>query len=341
MMMTPETPSKPEKPKSAKALAKHQGMRLDQFLAEALDLSRKRAKLLIDQGRVFQGDKKIIIGSWEVQAGDLFQVKEPGDTGVTRRSRYLKIYHEDQDILVVEKPTGVACERTPQTLTSTLVDDINDYLRRAHPRLEYPYVGLMHRLDRSTSGLMIYTLSKRANALAEQFKTHRIGRRYIALVEGKLPKNEGVIEKAIVKDPESGGKKMKALAKNSMPAQRAVTRFRVLERYPNATLIEAELETGRTHQVRVHLASLGHPVVGDKTYGSKVDADRYALHASLLDIRHPVTNKRMKFESKLPNDFQKLVDRLRAKAAGVAPTRPRAAAKRAALRRKKARPKSR
>src|SRR4029434_9362815 len=104
--------------------------RLDQVLVQALKLSRKKAKQLIDGGRVFIGPKKIIIASWEVHAADRVQVKDPGDTAPPRRSRYLKILHQDKDVLVVEKPPGVACEPTPQTLTSTLVDDINDYLRR-------------------------------------------------------------------------------------------------------------------------------------------------------------------------------------------------------------------
>jgi 23S rRNA pseudouridine1911/1915/1917 synthase len=287
--------------------------------------SRKKAKQLIDEGRVFIGSKKIIIASWELQAGDKVDVVEAGEASVPRRSRYLKIYHEDPDLLVVEKPPGVACERTAQTLSSTLVDDINDYLRRAHPTLEYPYLGLMHRLDRETSGVMVYTLSKRANALAQQFKGHRVGRKYLALVEGKVPRHEGVIEKAIVKDWESGGRRMTALSGGPpSPAARARTRYQVLERYPEATLVEAELQTGRTHQVRVHFAAIGHPVVGDRTYGSGGTAQRQAmpigrqaLHASYLEFRHPVTGKRMLFRSKPPKDFQKLMEKFRAASVGL------------------------
>ncbi len=303
---------------SYKPTKQQSGMRLDQFLAEAMKTSRKRVKQLIDGGRVFLGSKKIIIASWKVEEENAFEIREPGSEGPSRRSRYLKIYHEDPDVLVVEKHPGVACERTAQTLSSTLVDDLNDYLRRAHPRLEYPYIGLMHRLDRETSGLMVFTLSKRANSLAEQFKTHSIGRRYLALVEGKLPRAEGTIDKAILKDPDSRGRRMMATAGRSSPAaSRAVTRFRVLERYADASLVEAELMTGRTHQVRVHLASIGHPVIGDKSYGSRLKADRQALHACFLEFKHPVTGKRMKFHSKPPKDFQKLLERFRAEAVGL------------------------
>ncbi|MFO1464176.1 MAG: RluA family pseudouridine synthase [bacterium] len=293
-------------------------MRLDQFLARALGGSRKKAKQLIDEGRIFLADRKVIIASWQVAAGETWTVRDPGETAVPRRERYLKVYFEDPDILVVEKPPGVACERTAQTLTSTLVDDINDYLRRAHPEIEYPYVGLMHRLDRETSGVMVYTLSRRANSLSDQFKRHTVVRRYLALVEGPVKKMEGTIDSVLVKDLEARGKKMKALGGGKGRQEgRAVTHFQVIERYPNATLVEARLETGRTHQVRVHLASLGHPVIGDKLYGSKIPAPRHALHASYLEFRHPISNKKIHFKSKPPKDFQKLMENLRAKSAGL------------------------
>ncbi len=292
-------------------------MRLDQFLAQAMGASRKKAKQLIDEGKVFLGERKVIIGSWQVQAGETWALKDPNEASLPRRKRYLKVYYEDPDLLVVEKPPGVACERSAQTLTSTLVDDINDYLRRAHPEIEHPYVGLMHRLDRETSGLMVYTLSRAANALSEQFKRHTVGRRYLALVEGSLKKSEGTIEAAIVKDLEAKAKKMKTLGGRGAKEGRAKTHFFVLERYPGATLVEARLETGRTHQVRVHFASQGHPVVGDRLYGSKLAAPRHALHAAYLEFRHPLTNKKLIFRSKPPKDFQNLQERFRAEALGI------------------------
>ena len=293
-------------------------MRLDQFLAQAMGASRKKTKQLIDEGKVFLGDRKIIIASWKVQTGEKWELKDPNEAQLPRRKRYLKVYFEDPDLLVVEKPPGVACERSAQTLSSTLVDDINDYLRRAHPEIEHPYVGLMHRLDRETSGLMVYTLSKAANDLSDQFKRHTVGRRYIALVEGQIKKAEGTIETSIVKDLAAKGKKMKTLpGKGASGAGRAVTYFRVVERYRDATLVEARLETGRTHQVRIHFAGLGHPVLGDKLYGSKTVLPRHALHAAHLEFRHPVRNKKMTFNSKPPNDFQKLMEKLRADAAGL------------------------
>ena len=303
---------------SFKVSPKQDQMPLDHFLAQSLKTSRKKAKQMIDEGKIFLGNKKIIIASWKLQSGDSIEIKDPNEATLPRKSRYLKIHYEDPDLLVVEKPPGIACERSAQTLSSTLVDDINDYLRRAHPGIEHPYVGLMHRLDRETSGVMVYTLSKKANTLADQFKRHKLGRRYLALVEGDVKQNEGYIEKAIVKDSEAQGKKMKALpGKKSTGPQRARTYYRVLERYGKATLIEAQLETGRTHQVRVHLASLGHPVLGDRIYGSKIANPRHALHASYLEFHHPLTHKKMAFRSKPPKDFEKLMEKLRTEVTGL------------------------
>ncbi|HEX5034484.1 MAG TPA: RluA family pseudouridine synthase [bacterium] len=302
---------------SLKVTKEQDGLRLDQYLVKAKAFSRKKAKQLIDEGRVFLGDRKIIIASWEVKVGETWSIRAPGDTAVPRRERYLKVHYEDKDLLVVEKPPGVACESTAQTLTSTLVDDINDYLRRAHPDIEYPYVGLMHRLDRETSGLMVYTLSREANVLSDQFKRHTIVRHYLALVEGRVAKAEGRIESAIVKDLEAKGKKMKSVKARKGAEGYAATEYRVLERYRDATLIEARLETGRTHQVRVHLASLGHPVIGDKLYGSRLASPRHALHSAYLEFKHPLSGKKMAFRSKPPGDFKKLQEKFRAEAAGL------------------------
>ena len=290
----------------------HEGSRLDRFLTDKLKVSRKKVKRWIDEGKVFLGSKKIIIASWELKSGDRITVQEGQGGPLPRRKRYLKVYLEDGDVLVVEKPPGVACECTPQTLSSTLVDDINDYLLRVHPDKPYPYVGLMHRLDRETSGLMVYTLSKRANRLSAQFRRHGVGRRYWALLEGALSRARGKIDLALRKDPKSGGRKMQVYrSRGTNPAGRAITEYSVLERFSNATLVEARLLTGKTHQVRVHFASLGHPVLGDRLYGSKSKAPRQLLHACYLEFQHPVSGKKLKFHSNPPGDFQKVLENFR------------------------------
>ena len=294
--------------KSFKVTNKQQDQRLDLFLAEQLSTSRKKVKALIDQGRICAGDKKVIIASWKVQEGDTIQVREKDEVTLPRRKRYLKIWYEDPYLLVVEKPPGVACERTGQTLTSTLVDDLNDYLRRAHPGKPYPYIGLMHRLDRETSGLMVYSLSKQANRLARDFRFHQIERRYLAIVEGPLRTSEGRINRGLKKDTRSGGRRMKTASSSDPEQLRAVTDYIVKQRFPKFTLVEARLLTGRTHQVRVHFANLGHPVLGDKLYGSRTPAPRQMLHASYLEFEHPVTKKLMRFNSPPPKDFKRLLE---------------------------------
>ncbi|MCB1215209.1 MAG: RluA family pseudouridine synthase [Deltaproteobacteria bacterium] len=283
-----------------------EGIRLDLFLSQALSLSRKKAKSLLDAGRVQVGSKKVIIASWELKAGETVKVLESSAASGQRLERYLKIHYEDSDLLVVEKPAGVACEKTGQVTSSTLVDDINDYLKRAHPDKPYPYVGLMHRLDRQTSGLMVYTLNKRANKLSLDFKEHRLVRRYLALVEGSGLPDHGRIDRAIKKD--SSGKKMIVFQSKS-PSLRAITEYQVKQRFKDSTLVEATLHTGRTHQVRVHFSSLGHPVVGDKLYGSKSKVARHFLHASYLELTHPLSGKRLKFRSPLPKDFKSYVEK--------------------------------
>lgn len=311
--MPPRQP-KPQVRKPLQVSSAQAGMRLDLYLAAELKISRKKAKALIDQGQVFLGSKKIIIASWELKTGDEIQVGEPA-ISPSRKRRYLKVYYEDADLIIVEKPPGVPCEKTPQTLSSTLVDDINDYLKRTHPDKPYPYVGLMHRLDRETSGLMVYTLSKRANRLSRDFKFHKIERRYLALVEGAFHPSEGRIALALRKDPHSGGRKMQTFRANKALRQgRAITDFWVKERYNQASLIEARLLTGRTHQVRVHLASKGHPVMGDTLYGSKVKTKRHLLHAAYLEFMHPITKKKMKFHSELPKDFLNYLEKYRSRA---------------------------
>jgi len=294
---------------SLKVTKKYQDQRLDLFLVEKLKTSRKKAKQMIDEGQVFIGPRKIIIASWKLQEGDEVELKDPKSASLPRRERYLKVLYEDLDILVVEKPPGVACERTAQTLTSTLVDDINDYLKRAHPNRPYPYVGLMHRLDRETSGLMIYTLSRRANRLSEQFKGHRVVRRYLALVQGRMQKTEGRINLALRKDPKFQGKRMQVFrTKKGVTRGRALTQYEVIKLSKNHSLLRVGIAKGSRHQIRIHLASLGHPVVGDKIYGKDTGGEKFSyrhlLHATAVNFKHPFLKNQIQITSPLPKDFK-------------------------------------
>ncbi len=289
---------------------KHDGSRLDIFLKESLNVSRKQAKQWIDQGMVFLQNKKIIIASWEVKMGQTITIHEtPPINALPRKERFLKIYFEDKDIIVVEKPAGVPCEHTAQTTTSSIVDDVNDYLRRTQ-NVEKVYLGLMHRLDQGTSGLMVFSKSRAGNKLSDQFKRHTIGRKYYALVEGSLKKEQGQLKSYLGPDS-AHPNRQKSFTKSSPTHKLAITDYRVLERYTNVSLVEATLKTGRTHQVRVQFATIGHPILGDKLYGHPSKLKRQALHACFLQFKHPVNNKLMKVESPLPKDLQLILDNLR------------------------------
>ncbi len=290
------------------------GARLDRSLQALTGLSRKKVKALLDTGRVVLNNRKVVIASWEVKRGDRLQVlKETDERHPDAKGHFLKVLYEDPHLLVVKKEAGIPCESSPITTAPTLVEIINVYLRRRSPGQKGHYLGLVHRLDRETSGVMVYTKSREANRITDQFKRHTIVRRYLAIVAGPVAREEGTISGFLAKSPLlKGGKKAKPSTEAT--GRKATTRWRLLERYPDASLLEVDLDTGRTHQIRVHLASIGHPVIGDKIYGtSPIPFPRQALHAAYLCFRHPITGKKMEFRSELPRDLKKLVDRLRLK----------------------------
>lgn len=307
--------SKKDAPKVTSLQSTKSDERLDRVLQALLGISRKKAKGLLDEGRVRVNGRRVVIASWNMKSGDRIEVSSEEEAPQPEAGQYyLKVIYEDSDLLVVEKDAGIPCEPSKISTRPSIVSIINAYLKRKLPHLKHHYLGLVHRLDQDTSGLMIYTKTREANKISDQFKRHSIVRRYQAVVDGRIKDNQGTIESFLKKsDLLSGGKKV-AL---STPAagQKAVTLFRVLERYGNATLVEVRLNTGRTHQIRVHMASIGHPVAGDKIYGpSETRFARQALHAAFLGFHHPISGKKMEFRSELPKDMRKFVDRLRLRA---------------------------
>ncbi len=287
--------------------------RLDLFLKDATQLSRKEAKRMIDAGRIFVNSRKVIIASWELESGDQVSLQGEKDNTPWRelaKNYFLKVVHEDDALLVVEKDSGVPCEPAPTALKPDLPEIVYQYIKRSHPEITHPNVVKIHRLDQATSGLMVYGKSSKALPLLEDFKKHNIHRIYLALVEGRIKNDQGQINVPLLKLPHQRGEKMKA-GKISEGAKNAITDYRVLQRYPHHTLLEVNLRTGRTHQIRAHLAHLGHPVAGDFTYGknSKNKSSGFmALHAVELGFTHPVTLKKLKFKSKPPKHFLSLVN---------------------------------
>ncbi|MBI2153822.1 MAG: RluA family pseudouridine synthase [Candidatus Rokubacteria bacterium] len=301
------------------------GRRLDLWLATKLrDLSRTRLKALVTEGRV-SVDGRAVKASMRLKAGQRVVVDippTPPET-LTAESIPLRVIYEDADVLVLDKPARLvvhpgAGQRTG-TLAHALLAHAPSTAGVGGPRRP----GIVHRLDKGTSGLLVVAKSPRAYArLTEQLAARQVTRRYLALVHGELRQNEGTIDAPIGRHPRH---RTRMAVLPARKGKRAVTRFRVLERFKGFTCLEAQLETGRTHQIRVHLASLGHPLVGDTTYrlsstprisdsalAALVEGlDGVALHAASLAFTHPVTGARLEFTSPPPNRIERLLAYLR------------------------------
>lgn len=306
------------------------GDRLDRRIAAWLPgLSRSRAKALIEDGRVSllaSGEKRATLAdaSRKVKAGEAFEIAVPDSAPATPQAQAiaLTILYEDADLIVLDKPAGLVVHPAPgnpdRTLVNALLAHCGDSLSGIGG-VRRP--GIVHRLDKDTSGVMVAAKNDRAHhALSEQFQAHSIERAYRAVVHGAPIPPLGMIEGNIGRH-RTDRKRMAVVASGGKPA---ATRYRILERFgdparPKASLVEAELMTGRTHQVRVHLAHRGHPLIGDPVYGrgrisrgGNVPAfGRQALHAFRLGFVHPRSGSAQRFESPLPQDMVSLLQVLR------------------------------
>ncbi|HEV8310068.1 MAG TPA: RluA family pseudouridine synthase [Methylomirabilota bacterium] len=307
------------------------GLRLDRFLqSRAGDLSRTRLQSLIEAGRVLV-DGRRRKASHPLRAGQVvtLEVPAPVSLALAPESIPLDIVYEDAALLVLDKPAGLVVHPGAGHSTGTLVHAL---LAHCGPALSgiggVRRPGIVHRLDRGTSGLLVVAKSDRAHlALARQLKARSVERRYLALVHGAVPRLEGRIETAIGRHPRD---RLRMAVRPPGAGRAALTRYRVLERFEApapSTFLAVELGTGRTHQIRVHLAHLGFPVVGDRTYrrrdtrpptpelAARVDALRgLALHAAVLGFTHPESGQRLRFEAPLPPAFAGLLAWLRERA---------------------------
>ena len=290
------------------------GQRIDRFLADILDgQSRSYLQKLVKEGRVLvQG--KSVRANYKVVSGESITVEIPDmeEPDVCPENIPLSILYEDEDLLVVDKPKGMVVHPSAGHYSGTLVNalmyhcagklsGINGVLRP----------GIVHRIDMDTTGSLVVCKNDFAHScLAEQLKEHSITRKYRAIVYGGFKEDEGTVDAPIGRHP-IDRKKMSVNHKNG---KNAVTHYRVLERFGRFTYIECRLETGRTHQIRVHMASIGHPLVGDEVYGrgkEPFSLQGQALHAMVLGIRHPSGGEYLEVEAPLPEYFSSLLERFR------------------------------
>jgi 23S rRNA pseudouridine1911/1915/1917 synthase len=277
------------------------------------ELSRRRAREVIEKGQVSVAGRTLTEAGESVDTDDDI-VWDPNRRAVRRARLSLPILYVDDEVLVLDKPAGLLAVPTAPDAPDedTALARVKDYARHRNPR--HPYAGVVHRLDRDTSGALAFALSPEARgALRALFREHRMERRYVALVRGAPRADRGVIDRPIAESYEGGRRR---IARPGDDARPAVTRYTVLERFEGAALLELELETGRQHQIRLHLAHEGWPILGDPVYGSAsrgVPAPRQMLHARLLGFAHPLTGAPVRAESPLPEDFRRALLALRAR----------------------------
>lgn len=287
------------------------GERIDKFLTEAAGMNRSEVQKWLKQGTVILSSGKTAKPNYRLAAGDVveFSFEEPKPIELIPQDIPLDILFEDESMIVINKARGMVIHPAPGNPDGTLV---NALLHHVGPSLfetgDPARPGIVHRLDKDTSGVMVAAKTAEAyRALQEEIGSHRAQREYVALVHGKMAGDHGIIRLPLgrsVKDR----MKWDVEPKTGKPA---VTHFRVLEYLPHYSLVECRLETGRTHQIRVHMSHIGHPVVNDPLYGYKKDhfpISGQALHSHTLTLYHPVTGKEMHFEAPIPEDFANCVE---------------------------------
>jgi 23S rRNA pseudouridine1911/1915/1917 synthase len=300
-----------QNPKSYQFTVDRAGIRLDKYVSENCpELSRSQAQKLIDDGYVIVNGL-MEKASHKTETGEKIDVTVPlpTPTGLLPEAIPIKILYEDDDLLVIDKPAGLTVHPAPGHPSHTLVNAVLSHLNEIEDDGESTRPGIVHRLDKDTSGVMLVAKNNVALAnLADQFKSRSVKKVYLTLVTGILKPERGVIEAPIGRD--SGDRKKMAVTGESR-GRAARTNYRVLRYVGKNSLLEITPETGRTHQIRVHLAAIGYPVFGDITYGKKsVLLHRQFLHAHRLGFSLPSTGKFVEFDSPLPEDLQKTLEEL-------------------------------
>ncbi len=297
------------------ATAEDNGKRLDLYISQNSDYSRNSVQILLDNGDITVNNKSVN-KSYKIKDGDSVQitVHPPKDAQITPEDIPLDIYYEDNDLLVVNKPKGMVVHpangNEDGTLVNALMFHCKDSLSGINGEIR---PGIVHRIDKDTSGVLVVAKNDIAHEhLARQFKEHSITRVYNAIVYGNVKNDEGDIDAPIGRH-KTDRKKFCVTTSNS---KNAFTHYKVLERLNGYTLIEARLKTGRTHQIRVHMQSIGHPLAGDPVYGPKSvikELDGQALHAGVIGFIHPTKNEYMEFSAPWCDQFSKFYNKVRYK----------------------------
>ncbi len=290
------------------------GKRLDLFLSEEIDESRSYVKNLTEQGLVLVNGKSVKAG-YSVKKGDVveYELPEIKQLDLAPADIPIDVVYEDDDVAVINKAQGMVVHPAPGSYDNTLVNALLFRLKSLSSINGVARPGIVHRLDKDTSGLLVVAKNDDAHVeLQSQIASKEAKRYYIALVDGVINKDEGVIDTYI--DRSQKDRKMMAVSREGK-GRRAITHYKVLERLGGYSLVEYELKTGRTHQIRVHSKHIGHPIVGDRVYGGSTSLydQGQLLHAFRLQFTHPRTKRLMSFEAPLPKYFSDILARLREK----------------------------
>ena len=290
-----------------------EGKRIDAYLAKKEDISREHVQRIIKEENILVNGKKTK-PAYKVQKNDKIALEEeqPKEIELKAQEIPIEIIYQDDDIIVVNKPKGMVVHpgngNPDGTLVNSLMAICKDSLSGIGGEIR---PGIVHRLDKDTSGVLVVAKNDKAHInLSNQIKNHEVEKTYIALVRGIVKENEATINMPIGRN--KNDRKKMAVEKDG---KEAITNFKVLERYPkdNCTLLEVKIETGRTHQIRVHLSHIGYPVIGDEVYSNgknKWGIKGQCLHAKKLKFKHPITGKEMEFEAELPDYFKEVLRQL-------------------------------
>ena len=285
------------------------GKRIDKYLNDNTDYTRSKIQKMLESGNITVNGG-IVKASYNLKENDEIEITDLVEaTDIVPENIPLDIYYEDDDLIVVNKPSGMVVHPAPGNYTGTLVNALLYHTNNLSTVNSLVRPGIVHRIDADTSGLLLVAKNDRAhNVLAEAIQKKEVNREYIALVDGIINEDTATIDAPIGRDV-NNRKKMCVTATNS---KEAVTHIRVIKRLNNATLIKCKLETGRTHQIRVHMAYIGHPIINDPVYGNRKLIDKdfgQMLHAEKIGFVHPTTKEYMEFISPVPDKFNEILSK--------------------------------